>query len=73
VVKTATGGTFTVTATDGSTLSVTTTSATVVTLVKPSTLQALTVGDTIQVNGTTASDGTITASSIRRGVVTAGR
>ncbi len=73
VVKTVNGGTFTITATDGTNLTVTTSSATQVTIVKPGTLQSLKTGDAIQVNGTTASDGTITASSIRSGAVTAGR
>jgi hypothetical protein len=73
VVKAVGGGTFTVTTTDGTTLTATTSAATAVTLVKPGTLQALKVGDTIQVNGTTASDGTITATSIRGGALQAGR
>lgn len=73
VVKTVNGSTFTIAATDGSTLTVTTSSAAVVTVVKRSTVGALKVGDAIQVNGTTAGDGTITASDIRAGAFGAGR
>jgi hypothetical protein len=69
VVKSVNGSSFTVTTTDGTSLTVATSSATTVTLVKPSTLQALKVGDTIQVNGTTATDGTITAATIRSGAL----
>lgn len=72
-VKTVNGGTLTVATADGTTVTVTTSSATTVTLVKPSSVQALKVGDQIQVNGATATNGTITADSIRSGVVAGGR
>lgn len=69
VVKSVNGSSFTVTPTDGTTVTVATSSATTVTLVKPSTVQALKVGDTIEANGATATDGTVTASSIRSGAL----
>jgi hypothetical protein len=72
VVKSVGAGTFSISTADGSTLGVTTTSATTVSLVKPGALGALHVGDRIQVSGTTAADGAITAASIRSGILTAG-
>lgn len=71
VVKTFGSGTFTVTTSDGSTVTVTTTSATAVTLVKAAGFSTLKVGDEIQVTGTTGSDGTIAATTIRAGALPA--
>jgi hypothetical protein len=73
VVKSVNGSSFTVTTSAGATVTATTSSSTAVTVVKPGTLAALKVGDTIQVNGTAATDGTLTATSIRSGAVLAGR
>jgi hypothetical protein len=67
VVTSVIGTSFTVTTSAGATITATTSAATTVTLVKPDAVSALKVGDTVQVNGTTAGDGTITAVSIRYG------
>lgn len=72
VVKAVSSGSFTVTTADGTTLTVDTSASTVVTLVKASSLQALKVGEEIQAQGTTADDGTVTASSVRTGTFAGG-
>jgi len=57
---------------DGTTYTMTTTASTTVSLVKASSLAALHVGQTVRVNGPTAADGTITATSVREGANPAG-
>jgi hypothetical protein len=58
---------LTITVPDGTTTNVTTTSSTQVTTEKTGTLQDLATGDQVTVSGTTASDGTVTATAIRQG------
>jgi hypothetical protein len=65
---TAVGGATTVKGSDGTTYTLTTSPTTVVSLVKPSSLGGLQVGQTVRVSGTTAADGTVTATSVREGV-----
>ncbi len=72
VVKSVSGSTFIVAIADGSTVTVSTTTATIVTVVRPATVSALKVGDQIQVTGATGTDGAIAASSIRSGVLGGG-
>lgn len=68
VVQSLGDGTFTITGIDGSAVNVTTSSSTQVSVVKTATRADLQVGDTVMVRGT-AANGTITATSIRDGVL----
>jgi hypothetical protein len=61
------GTTLTVTAADGTTSTVTAAPTTAVSLVKPSSLASLQVGQTVRATGTTADDGTVTATAVREG------
>ena len=61
------GSTLTLTTTDGSTVQVTTSSSTTVSVVHTSTLADLAVGDSVRVMGSTGSDGTLTATAVREG------
>jgi Cu/Ag efflux protein CusF len=72
VVKTVAGDSFSLTSSDGTILTVTMSSSTTVAVLKPSSLGALKVGDQIQTTGTRASDGTITATSVRSGILPTG-
>jgi hypothetical protein len=58
---------LTITAPDGTTTNVTTTSSTQVSTEKTGGLQDLATGDQVTVSGTIASDGTVTAKAIRQG------
>jgi hypothetical protein len=67
-VKSISGSTLVVTGTDGTTLTtVDTTSSTTVSVVKTISVQALTTGETVRVQGTTAADGSVTATAVREG------
>lgn len=57
--------TITAKAKDGTITTITASPSTRVTLVQPSSLSALTVGETVRAVGTTASNGTVTASAIQ--------
>jgi hypothetical protein len=72
VVKAVNGDSFSLSASDGTTLTVTTSSLTTVAVVEPGSLGALKVGDQIQVTGPRASDGTITATNVRSGILRTG-
>lgn len=61
------GQTITLRAADGSTVTVTTTPTSSITVVRPSSLSALRVGQQVQVVGPTAGDGTVTANRILEG------
>lgn len=67
IVEAVNGSSLTVTTAASTSITVNTTSATVVSLVRPSSLGALKLGDEVQVNGTT-SNGTVEATSVRTGV-----
>jgi len=71
-LSTLSGTTAAVKAADGTTYAVTTSPSTTVTLVTASSLAALRLGETVRVTGTTAEDGTVTASSVRAGVAPGG-
>lgn len=71
VVASVGNGTFTVTGIDGTAVTVTTSSSTAVSIAKTATLADLQVGDTVMVRGA-AANGTITATSIRDGVLGGG-
>ncbi len=64
------GSTMVITATDGTVYTVTTSSTTTVTKVTTSSLSALSVGEQVQVRGSTATDGTVTAERITEGAAT---
>jgi hypothetical protein len=72
VVKTVNGDSFTLSEPDGTTVAASTSSSTTVSVLKPSSLGALRVGDQIQATGTRGSDGTITATSVRSGILPTG-
>jgi hypothetical protein len=67
VVTSVNGSSFALKTADGTVVTVTTSSDTTVTLVQPSSLGALKVGDQVQVSGTTT-NGTLDATSVRSGV-----
>jgi hypothetical protein len=66
------GPTITVTTADGSTVTVSTDSSTTVSLRQAAALSDLAAGQTVQVRGTTGTDGTITATAITEGDVAFG-
>lgn len=68
VVRAVNGTTLTVTPSDGgAAVTVTTSSSTTVSLRVPSSMAALAVGQTVQVQGQTGADGTVNATSINQG------
>jgi hypothetical protein len=67
-VKAITGSTLTVAQNDGTTKTVTTSASTAVSVVKASSLQDLTTGQTVMVQGKTNSDGTVTATAVEEGL-----
>jgi hypothetical protein len=67
-VKTISGSTLTVAQNDGTTKTVTTSASTVVSIVKSSSLQDLTTGQMVTVQGKTNSDGTVTATAVEEGL-----
>ena len=67
VVTGVSNGSLTVSTAAGTTVTVATSTATTVSVLTPSSVDALRVGDQVQVTGTTAANGTITATSIRSG------
>jgi ABC-type Fe3+-hydroxamate transport system substrate-binding protein len=66
IVASVSNGAFTVTDTGGSTVAVTTSSATRVVVIQPASVANLAVGDTVVVTGTTT-NGTVAATSIQGG------
>lgn len=66
-VKSVSGTTLTVAQNDGTTKTVTTTPSTAITVLKPAVLQDLTTGDQVAITGTTNTDGTVTARTVREG------
>jgi hypothetical protein len=63
------GSTLTITESDGTKVTVTTTGGTAVTTASSASVSDLAAGQTVEVSGTTASDGTVTATAIREGAV----
>ena len=67
------GSTVTITKGDGSTVSVSTSPATTIDIVKTIPVAGLATGETVRVIGSTAGDGTVTASTIDEGALGGGR